>query len=221
MRAILIDWLISVHVKFALIPRTLFLAISILDRYLERVPIARQKLQLVGICCLLMASKIEEVYYPQVQDFAEISDNSITKKEIIEMEGCIVSRLGFEFSEACTLDFFEYFSGKLAFNEKMKEFGMYILELCLVEYETLNYKSSLLSGSTIYLALKVFSRKIDADWENFIMMKCGFSMEEVRECVKQLWFMGKNQEKSRLNSVAKKHMDLLKEFTQKLNDVAL
>lgn len=36
MRAILVDWLIEVHLKFRLVPETLFLAINILDRYLER-----------------------------------------------------------------------------------------------------------------------------------------------------------------------------------------
>ena len=34
MRAILVDWLVSVHDKFKLTHETLFLAISILDRYL-------------------------------------------------------------------------------------------------------------------------------------------------------------------------------------------
>ncbi len=44
MRAILIDWLIEVHNKFRLVPETLFLTISIIDRYLEKVAIPRQKL---------------------------------------------------------------------------------------------------------------------------------------------------------------------------------
>ena len=35
MRAILIDWLIQVHLKFNLLQETLYLAISIIDRYLQ------------------------------------------------------------------------------------------------------------------------------------------------------------------------------------------
>ena len=35
MRAILVDWLVSVHQKFQLLQETLFLAVSILDRYLQ------------------------------------------------------------------------------------------------------------------------------------------------------------------------------------------
>lgn len=35
MRAILVDWLVQVHQKFRLLQETLFLAIAILDRYLQ------------------------------------------------------------------------------------------------------------------------------------------------------------------------------------------
>jgi hypothetical protein len=34
MRAILVDWLIEVHLKFKLLPETLFLTVNIIDRYL-------------------------------------------------------------------------------------------------------------------------------------------------------------------------------------------
>ncbi len=37
MRAILIDWLIEVHLKFKLLPETLFLTVNLIDRYLEKV----------------------------------------------------------------------------------------------------------------------------------------------------------------------------------------
>lgn len=62
MRAILVDWynrdpsfsgfhfcrLIEVHKMFKLLPETYFLAVSIIDKYLEQVTVARNHLQLVG-----------------------------------------------------------------------------------------------------------------------------------------------------------------------------
>ena len=36
MRAILVDWLIEVHLKFKLLPETLFITIALIDRYLEK-----------------------------------------------------------------------------------------------------------------------------------------------------------------------------------------
>lgn len=34
MRAILVDWLVEVHLKFKLMPETLFLTVHLIDRYL-------------------------------------------------------------------------------------------------------------------------------------------------------------------------------------------
>ena len=36
MRAILIDWLVDVHLKFKLVNETLFLSVNLIDRYLEK-----------------------------------------------------------------------------------------------------------------------------------------------------------------------------------------
>ena len=44
MRAILVDWLIEVHLKFKLLPETLFLTINMIDRYLEKQAVQRTKL---------------------------------------------------------------------------------------------------------------------------------------------------------------------------------
>src|SRR5690606_17026459 len=65
MRAILIDWLVDVHLKFKLLPDTLFLTVNIIDRYLETTQVSRQKFQLIGVTAMLIASKYEEIYSPE------------------------------------------------------------------------------------------------------------------------------------------------------------
>ena len=47
MRAILVDWLIEVHLKFKLVPETLYLCVNLIDRYLSVKEVQRPKLQLV------------------------------------------------------------------------------------------------------------------------------------------------------------------------------
>jgi cyclin B len=44
MRAILVDWIIEVHLKFKLLPETLFITVSLIDRYLELEQIKRTNL---------------------------------------------------------------------------------------------------------------------------------------------------------------------------------
>lgn len=66
MRAILVDWLIEVHHKFELTPETLYLTLNIVDRYLASTTVSRRELQLVGLSSMLMASKYEEIWAPEV-----------------------------------------------------------------------------------------------------------------------------------------------------------
>ena len=82
MRSILVDWLVDVHVEFKLVPETLYLTINLIDRYLERRVIARKKLQLVGVTCLLIASKYEEVHPVDLQDLVPISERVYTRAKV-------------------------------------------------------------------------------------------------------------------------------------------
>jgi G2/mitotic-specific cyclin-B, other len=41
MRSILIDWLVEVHLKFKLVPESLYLTVNLIDRYLEREQVNR------------------------------------------------------------------------------------------------------------------------------------------------------------------------------------
>lgn len=84
MRAILVDWLVEVHLKFKLVPETLYLTINLIDRYLEREEVSRPKLQLVGVTSLLIASKYEEIYPPELRDLVYICDRAYTKQDVRE-----------------------------------------------------------------------------------------------------------------------------------------
>lgn len=85
MRAILVDWLIEVHLKFKLVPETLYLTVTLIDRYLERNEVERSKLQLVGVACLLLSSKHEEIYPPELRDLVYICDRAYTRQEVSSM----------------------------------------------------------------------------------------------------------------------------------------
>jgi len=83
MRGILIDWIIEVHLRFKLVPETLFKTVNLIDRYLERVPIQRSRLQLVAVSGMMIASKYEEIYPPLVSDYVFITDNAYTREDIL------------------------------------------------------------------------------------------------------------------------------------------
>lgn len=66
MRAILVDWLVEVAQEYKLHSETLFQAVGLVDRFLSITQVTRNQLQLVGVSCMLLASKYEEIYSPQV-----------------------------------------------------------------------------------------------------------------------------------------------------------
>ena len=82
MRAILVDWLVEVAEEYKLSQDTLYLAVNYIDRFLSSMVVLRKKLQLVGTACMLIASKLEEIYPPEVAEFVYITDDTYSGKEV-------------------------------------------------------------------------------------------------------------------------------------------
>ena len=93
MRSILVDWLVEVHLKFKLVPETLYLTVNLIDRYLAKTEVSRVKVQLVGVTALLIASKYEEIYPPELRDLVFICDGAYSKLEVCLLCTCIISVL--------------------------------------------------------------------------------------------------------------------------------
>ena len=110
MRAVLIDWLVDVHHRFKMIPQTFFMAINLIDRYLEQVPVARGRLQLIGLASLFLAAKYEEIYPPDLKDYVHICDSTYDEKSIIEIEGHMLCVLQFDLVFSSSFHFYEMFS---------------------------------------------------------------------------------------------------------------
>eukprot|EP00091_Calanus_sinicus_P020568 TRINITY_DN568_c0_g1_i5.p1 TRINITY_DN568_c0_g1~~TRINITY_DN568_c0_g1_i5.p1 ORF type:complete len:116 (+),score=38.67 TRINITY_DN568_c0_g1_i5:34-348(+) len=80
MRGVLVDWLVEVQQQFRLLQETLFMTMSIIDRYLclEGKTVHRSQLQLVGVSAMFLAAKVEEIFAPEISDFVYITDNAYT-----------------------------------------------------------------------------------------------------------------------------------------------
>ena len=63
MRSILVDWMVEVQESFELNHETLYLAVKLVDLYLSKVVISRDKLQLVGSTALFIACKFDVSFF--------------------------------------------------------------------------------------------------------------------------------------------------------------
>lgn len=73
--------------------------------YLQCNEVSKQKLQLVGVSAMLLASKYEEMYAPEINDFVYITDHAYTKRQIRQMEAQIFKCLDFSLGKPLSLHF--------------------------------------------------------------------------------------------------------------------
>ncbi|KAI3377088.1 hypothetical protein L3Q82_000057 [Scortum barcoo] len=176
MRALLVDWLVQVHSRFQLLQETLYLTVALLDRFLQVQPVSRRKLQLVGVTAMLVACKYEEMYAPEVGDFAYITDNAFTKSQILEMEQVVLRTLSFQLGRPLPLHFLRRAS-KVA-NEHVYQLthelivpsvnktapsvyqdwterhtlAKYLMELTLIDYDMVHYRPSEIAAASLCLS---------------------------------------------------------------------
>ncbi|KAF3833090.1 hypothetical protein F7725_026755 [Dissostichus mawsoni] len=169
MRALLVDWLVQVHSRFQLLQETLYLTVAVLDRFLQVQPVSRRKLQLVGVTAMLVACKYEEMYAPEVGDFAYITDSAFTKAQILEMEQLILRTLNFELGRPLPLHFLRRASKVGKFCKKINEISLvwmvvpqsdverhtlakYLMELTLLDYNMVHYRPSEIAAASLALS---------------------------------------------------------------------
>jgi len=153
MRSILVDWMVEVAEEYKLDRETLCLSVSYVDRFLSLMAVARGKLQLVGAAAMFIASKYEEIYPPEVTEFVYITDNTYTKKQVLQMERMILRALSFDIASPTVNWFTLALLNDLQAGERTSSLAMYLVELSMLDGERfLKYLPSVISTSCVCFA---------------------------------------------------------------------
>eukprot|EP00978_Attheya_sp_CCMP212_P005363 scaffold12014_cov45-Attheya_sp.AAC.1 len=186
MRAILVDWLVQVHHKFKMVPETLYLTVNLIDRYLEKRYVSRQELQLVGVASLLIASKYEEIYIPEMSDFVYICDNAYTKDEILQMETIVLTELNYKVTIASSHAFLVRYLKAAHADKRMVQFACYILDGTLQNYHLLEYLPSQLAAASVLIARRCIGRH---SWSPTLLKYAEYSEEDVTPVARSILTM--------------------------------
>ena len=191
MRSILIDWLIEVHDKFKLQPQTLWLSINILDRYLEKVQVHRSKLQCVGISALLIASKYEEIYPPEVKDCVFITDNAYDRPEILAMESSILIQLAYQITVPTGYHFLTRYLNSIQAPDRLRDIASYYAERNLQESDSLCMQPHTFAAASIYAALvqqnqTIIHQKSISVWNRSLYELSGLTENDLKSCAKNI-----------------------------------
>jgi Cyclin, N-terminal domain len=82
MRRILVDWMAEVIEDYDLNQETLHLAVNFVDRYLSLKDLPKTYLQLLGMACLLIASKLEELHPCRIKELIDVCDGAFTVDQV-------------------------------------------------------------------------------------------------------------------------------------------
>lgn len=203
MRAILFDWLVEVHLKFRLKTETLYLTFNLIDRFLEKCRISRSKLQLVGVTCLLLASKYEEIYPPEVRDLVYVTDKAYRREHILRMEGTILRALEFRLTVPTHYKFLVRYIKAAQCDTRTKLIAYYFCEKCMPEYAMLQHKPSMIAASAVYLAMK--SINSPKCWTSTLEHYAKYSEADLQTCAKQIIDIVQKAPTAQLQAIRKKY----------------
>lgn len=209
MRGILIDWLVEVAEEYKLVPDTLYLTVSYIDRFLSSNVVTRQRLQLLGVSCMLIAAKYEEICAPQVEEFCYITDNTYCREEVLEMERRVLNELKFELTTPTTKSFLRRFVRAAQATNKaptlvLEFLGNFLSELTLLEYSFLPFLSSMIAASSVYLAKLTLDSSV-CPWDATLQHYTGYKPSELENCVKALHELQLNTKSCTLPAIREKY----------------
>ncbi|KAL3828893.1 hypothetical protein ACJIZ3_017695 [Penstemon smallii] len=187
MRGILIDWLVEVAEEYKLLSDSLYLTVSYIDRYLSANVINRQKLQLLGVSSMLIASKYEEISPPDVSDFCYITDNAYSKQDVVKMEADVLKSLRFEMGNPTVKTFLRRFTmiAQEDFESSsldLEFLGYYLAELSLLDYGCVKFLPSLVAASVVFLSRFTLQPKLHP-WSSALQSQSGYTAPDLKECV--------------------------------------
>lgn len=185
MRTILVDWLVEVADEYNLHTETLFLAVSYVDRFLSSMSVLRNKLQLVGTASLLIASKFEEIYPPEVKEFVYITDDTYTQKQVLKMEQVVLKILCFDMAAPTINYFLLRFAEVNKAPDTVRHLGQYLCQLALLDdVPYLQYLPSIVAGASLCLANHTLGRH---PWGRELVEYSGYEVSSFRECIHSLY----------------------------------
>ncbi|KAK4993762.1 hypothetical protein LTR28_001072 [Elasticomyces elasticus] len=181
MRGILVDWLLEVHTRFRLLPETLFLAVNIIDRFLSCKIVQLDRLQLVGVTAMFIASKYEEVLSPHVQNFRHVADDGFTEQEILSAERFVLSALDYDLSYPNPMNFLRRISKADNYDIQTRTLGKYLLEIGCLDHRFIQYPPSHVAAAAMYLARLVLER---GEWDATLAHYAGYTEQEIQPVFK-------------------------------------
>ena len=221
MREILIDWLHEVSSRFKLLPETIHLTVNIVDRFLAKQPVIRNRLQLVGCTAMLIACKYQEIYVPEINDFIHISDNAYTRQDIIDCEQLILNCIEFNITTQSTMSFMEryiLYCSTIQHDTQSYNYCLYTIQLCLQNYDMLQYKPSTIASAALYCVLYSLNT-LPQHWSAQLEHELHIDPIQFKRCVYDISVLLQNAATCKYGAVTRKFNRSMYKQASTLNNI--
>ena len=185
-----LNLLINLSETFEFRQETIYLTINMFDRYVLHLKLTNQlnsnKLKVILLACIFIASKYEEIYPPVLDDYLEIF--LFSKEEILKIEYSILQYTNFELHICSPYLFLTKFFEAIGKNEEKKILhgAQFILDLCIISIEFCIFKPSLQATLSLYLSKKFINNRIYKKklWTIENEYVTGYSEDEIKKNLK-------------------------------------
>lgn len=181
----LVEWMYEACDELQLDREIYFLAVAIMDHFLDLFSVLQSELGVVGASCIGLASKYEDRSDTGL-DFSELGFVSAHRKEpLIETEWIILQTLNFNLGFITPNHFMDYFWNSVEFQPREKHASHWMLELAMTDSAIVSkYLPSEIAASTIYLTRMLGGSK--PIWSPSLEQITGFIDKSLHPCIKAL-----------------------------------
>ena len=164
-RAHLISFIYKMSKYFHFKNRTTFLCVQTMDRFFCKEKINHYYYVLLCICCLVISSKFNEIYYPAYKDIIYLfgKEYKYTVSQALQMELLILKTINYNLFPVFPMCFFEIIAQKMQLTDTEYYLGNLMLDLIQFDFCLYPIKNSILAQTVFGKVLNLTrGRNFDA-----------------------------------------------------------
>ncbi|XP_012939966.1 cyclin-F [Aplysia californica] len=179
-RYILVDWLVEVVGMKDFSAHTLYLAVSMFDRYLQVRKIPRSHVQLLGVAAMVISSRFLGFDILTIREAAWLTDNSYSYHDVVKMMGELVAALRGNIRVLTIQDYVKVLVAIVKETGYAAMLVEYIAMLCLLQSEMGQYSSAEIASSCVLLS-RLLLNHVDP-WPSELQEWTGFTQDYLSLC---------------------------------------
>lgn len=164
-------------------------------------------MQLVGVAATFIASKYEEINVQDINDYVYCCVEAFTKRQILDMEVEILSKLNWELSRPYSLHFLRRYNKVAHAGSEHHNLAKLFLDIMLAEYELCHLQPSLQAAAACCLSMAVMqgSNNPAKVWSPVLVKHTGYEFAHIESVVLELATYAKNVEQATYNNIVTKY----------------